>query len=392
MKLSDALKNIRKNTGAKALSISKPTDYLDTGSYALNRVLTGDIHKGFPVGRISTLFGLSQSGKSLIAANTAVRALKDNKVDKVIIFDSEGGFPVDIFADAGIDLGEEDDPDCPVQHINVHSVEDCAVKMISTYDMLVKAHDEWVKDPDNNDHIRVLCILDSYGFLASDKLVSDAVDKDKMANDMGITAKLKNNMMRGLVMRVCESDCTLLVINHEYQDPAAMFASKIHQMGGGKGIEYASHVVLQCEKVFVKADDNDHLTGLEADGANIGFYKGNRLKCFTTKNRVSKPMYGAEIYVDFETGMSKYDGLIEEAVKMGFLQDVRGGYVCPTYSEKKVTYRDLITKDEIWNTFIEDFNKKSIDAMKYSNNTSRMLDEMDGGVDLAADEDTEEEK
>ena len=375
MKLSDALKNIRKSTGAKALSISKPTGYLNTGSYALNRVLTGDIHKGFPIGRISTLFGLSQSGKSLIAANTAVNAIKENMVDKVIIFDSEGGFPVDIFMDAGIELGEEDSADCPVQYIRVHSVEDCAVKMISTYDMLVKAHDEWEKDPENNDHIRVLCILDSF----SDKLVADAVDKSKMANDMGITAKLKNNMLRGLVMRVCESDCTLLVINHEYQDPGAMFTSKIHQMGGGKLIEYSSHVVLQCEKVFVKADDNEHLTGFEKNDGNVGFYKGNRLKFFTTKNRVSKPMYGAELYVDFETGMSKYDGLIEEAVKMGFLQDVRGGYICPTYSDKRVTYKDLISKDEIWNTFIEDFNKKSIDMMKYSNNTSRELDEMDIG-------------
>ena len=376
MKLSDAFKSIRKNTGAKSLTLSKPTDYLNTGSYALNRVLTGDINKGFPVGRISTLFGLSQSGKSLIAAHTAVNALLENKVDKVIIFDSEGGFPVDIFLNAGIDLGEEDDNDCPVQHINVHSVEDCAVKMLNTYDTLVKAREEWEKDPANNDKIRVLCILDSYGFLSSDKRVSDAVDKSKMANDMGITAKLKNNMMRGLVMRVCESDCTLLVINHEYQDPGAMFTSKIHQMGGGKGIEYASHVVLQCEKVFVKSDDNDFLTGNESDNSNAGFYKGNRLKCFTTKNRVAKPMYTAQLYVDFESGMSKYDGLIEEAVTLGFLQDVRGGYICPSYSDKRVTYKELISKPEIWDTFINDFNEKSIKAMKYSNNTSDELDEI----------------
>ena len=376
MKISDALKNIRKSTGARALSISKPTGYLNTGSYALNRVLTGDIHKGFPVGRISTLFGLSQSGKSLIAAHTAVNAILENKVDKVFVFDSEGGFPVDIFVGAGIELGGED-ADCPVQYIRVHSVEDCAIKMIKTYDMLVKAREEWEKDPSNNDEIRVLCILDSFGFLGSDKLVDDAVDKDKMANDMGITAKLKNNMLRGLVMRVCESNCTLLVINHEYQDPNSMYPSKIHQMGGGKLIEYSSHVVLQCEKVFVKADDNQFLTGLEKENTNTGFYKGNRIKCFTTKNRISKPMYTAQLYVDFETGMSKYDGLIEEAVKMGFLEDVRGGYICPSYSTKRVTYKELISNDEIWNTFIEDFNKKSIDMMKYSNNTSNELDAME---------------
>ena len=75
--------------------------------------------------------------------------------------------------------------------------------------------------------------------------------------------------------------------------------------------------------------------------------------------------------------MSRYDGLIEDAVKFGFLQDVRGGYICPSYSDKRITYKDLVSKDEIWNTFIEDFNKKSLDVMGYANSTSRELDELD---------------
>ena len=60
MKLNQVLKDIRKNTGAENLTEStyaEVKDFLDTGSLALNRVLTGDIHKGIPVGRITTLFG-----------------------------------------------------------------------------------------------------------------------------------------------------------------------------------------------------------------------------------------------------------------------------------------------------------------------------------------------
>ena len=100
MKLNEVLKSIKKSTGAESLEESSYADvkeFLDTGSFALNRVLTGDISKGFPVGRISTLFGQSGSGKSLIAANTAALALKNNKVDVVYIFDSEGGTLVNIF-------------------------------------------------------------------------------------------------------------------------------------------------------------------------------------------------------------------------------------------------------------------------------------------------------
>ena len=57
MKLKDALKSIKKTTGAESLSESSYADvkeFFDTGSYALNRVLTGDIHKGMPRGRIVT--------------------------------------------------------------------------------------------------------------------------------------------------------------------------------------------------------------------------------------------------------------------------------------------------------------------------------------------------
>jgi len=378
MKLNDTLKTIRKSTGAETLDDStyaEVHDYLDTGSYALNRVLTGDIHKGFPVGRISTLFGVSGSGKSLIAANTAALALKNDKVDVVYIFDSEGGTLVNVFKQHGVDMSK-------VNHIPVASVEQCSTKMLQTYDTLVKARQEYLADPDNNDDIRVLCILDSYGALAADKLVNDAVNKDKTAMDMGLGAKLKNNMMRGLMMRVVQSNATLLIINHEYQDPGAMFSSKVHNMAGGLGIQFASHLILQCEKLLIKAADTEFMTGLEKEDDNVGFFKGNKIKFFVVKNRICKPAYTATMFIDFNTGIAKYDGLIEDSVTFGYLKEVRGGYECPTFNDgKRITYKELVRNGEIWDTFIDDFNKKSIETMSYSNSTSRALDEIESAID-----------
>lgn len=377
MKLNDVLKTIRKSTGSETIdesSYAKVTEFIDSGSFAINRVLTGDIHKGFPVGRISTLFGLSQSGKSLIAAHAVMNALKNNQVDVVYIFDSEGGTLVDFFKKEGVDLKK-------INHIPVASIEQCSVKMLQVYDELVKARQEYLEDPDNNDNIRALCVLDSYGALAADKLVNDAVNKDKTAMDMGLGAKLKNNMMRGLMMRVVMSNATLLVINHAYQDPGAMFASKIQNMAGGKGIEFASHVILQCEKVFVKSTDTEFLTGLESSTDNVGFYKGNKLKFFTVKNRICKPMFTAQVYLDFTTGISKYDGLIEDAVKLGFLKEVRGGYICDSYKQQtRITYKELVKNDKIWDTFLEKFNDKSKEIMEYSNSTSRELDKIEDEI------------
>lgn len=341
---------------------------------ALNRVLTGDITKGVPVGRITTLFGQSGSGKSLIAATTAALALKNNKVDVVYIFDSEGGTLVNVFKQHDVDMSR-------VNHVPIASVEQCSVKMLQTYDMLVKARQEYLADPANNDDVRVLCILDSYGALAADKLVNDAVNKDKMAQDMGIGAKLKNNLMRGLMMRVVQSNATLLIINHEYQDPGAMFASKIHNMAGGLGIQFASHVILQTEKLLIKSTDTEFMTGLEKDNADMGFFKGNKMKFFVVKNRICKPAYQATVFVDFNTGIAKYDGLIEDAVKMGYLTEVRGGYTCPSYSDKRITYKELVRNDEIWNTFLDKFNERSIKEMTYSNSTTDALDEIEKEIE-----------
>lgn len=376
MKLKEVIKNIKKNTGAETLADSIYADvkeFLDTGSYALNRVLTGDIYKGFPVGRISTLFGTSGSGKSLIAANTAALALKNNKIDVVYIFDSEGGTLVNVFKQHNVDMEK-------VNHIPVASVEQCAIKMLQTYDMLVQARKEWLSDPENNDEIRAFCILDSYGALATDKLVNDAITKDKNSMDMGLGAKMKNNMMRGLMMRVVQSNATLLIINHEYQDPSALFSSKIHNMAGGLGIQFASHLILQCEKLLIKSTDNDFMTGIENGNEDVGFFKGNKIKFFVVKNRICKPAYTATVFVDFNTGIAKYDGLIDDAIRLGYLKDVRGGYECPSYSDKRITYKNLISTDEIWKTFIDDFNKKSCNTMSYSNNITAQLDEIENSI------------
>lgn len=367
-KLSDIRKAFRKAVGSTDAAESimvKVEEFLDSGSYAINRVLTGDINKGFPMGRISTIYGESGSGKSLLAANAIIDALKNKNFQCVYYFDSEGGALWEYIKNGGVDLEQ-------IEHIPVHSIEDCATKMLQLYDSLVQATNEYKKDPNGNEEPRVLCVLDSFGALAADKLVNDAA-KDKMAQDMGLGSKLKNNMMRGLMMRVVQSNCPLIIVNHTYSDPAAMFASKFKAIPGGEGIKFASHVMLQMTKLLIKSSDMEFLTGNEDADEDVGLYKGNRIRAFCVKNRVVKPCYEATMFIDFNNGIAKYDGLIEDAVKYGYIQEVRGGYVVPSYSDKRVTYKELVSNSEIWDTFIDKFNEESVEKMKYS---SPIMDEI----------------
>lgn len=371
-KLQDLRKTFRKSVGSSSAlnsDMAKVSDWLSFGNYAINHIISGNIYNGCPRGRITTLYGESGSGKSLLAANAIVDAIKNKGYQLVVIFDSEGGVLFNYIEQQGIDLDK-------IEHVPVHSIEDCGVKMIQLFDSLVKAAEEWKKNPSENDEPKVLCVLDSWGALSSDKLTNDAL-KDKMATEMGISAKQKNNLLRGLIMRTVESNCPLIILNHIYDDPAAMMPSKIKNLPGGQGIKFSSHVVVQLTKLLIKSGNNDYLTGKESDDDNEGFYKGNRLNAFTVKNRVMKPGFSADVYIDFNSSISKWDGLIPDAIKYGFIKEVYGGYVIPSYSDKKVTYKQLVAKDEIWNTFIDKFNEESIKRMSYGNKVTQELNEIE---------------
>lgn len=377
-KLNDVLKSLRKKNNSTTLaetSIGKVTEYISTGSFALNRVITGDINKGIPQGRICTLYGQSGSGKSLIATQIVKNALENNQVDRVWVLDSEGGIQ-GLFK--SFNINEE-----LVEYIPVSDIEEATIKLITIYDTLVQAREEYLKDPENNDNIRGLVILDSFGGLVSGKVITDATDKGKMVQDMGESAKKRNSLMRSIMMRVVKSNVALICVNHSYDDPAAMFTSKIKNMAGGHGIEYASHVIIQCQKLLVKSDNNDYLTGNEQNNvrSDVGYMKGNKLTFFVVKSRVSKPCFSATVYVDFDHGIAKWDGLIEDAIKYGYIEEVRGGYLVKSYSDKKVTYKELISNDKIWETFIDDFNKKSIEEMQYSNSNTAKIEEIEKEIE-----------
>lgn len=371
MKTKDLLKSLRKKNDTKTAAEADPIvrEFYDTGSYALNRVITGNVKKGIPRGRITTIYGPSQSGKSLIAAQTVANAFRDNQIDACFWIDSEGGGS-QLLQNFGVDLEK-------VEYVPVLDAEDACVKLVNIYESLVQSRKDWEKDPDANDEPRVLVVLDSFGGLASSKVVSDAVDKDKMVADQGMAAKTRNSLIRTLMMRVVVSNCSLIVINHEYSNPGQMYASKIHNMAGGQGIEYASHVILQASKLMVKDGDTEFFTGKESDGNHVGFYKGNRMRFFCTKNRVIKPAFEADVYIDFDTGISKYDGIIKDAVAYGFINEVRGGYQVPSYKETRVTYKELVSKDEIWDTFIDKFNEESAKKMAYRSRSEDAISEIE---------------
>jgi len=339
------LKNIRKTTGSAAFSSSKygtVQNWICTGDYGLNRIISGDIYKGLPSGRVIVLAGDSQTGKSFIAANVASNALNKLDFDTIFYFDSEGGAMEKFFESRGCDTDK-------VEQVLVDSVEDAVVKILAIYKMIEKFKEE-------NPDYKALMILDSLGALVANKFIRDA-EAGKVASEMGGRAKLCNNMVKALTIPALRSDVSIIIVNHVYDDPASMFASKIKNTGGGKGSQYMARIVLQCARSFTKED--------KADAENA--YKATTLKFMSTKNAFVKPFFQSEMYLDFSEGPHKYFGLFKPAVAYGFIQNpTKGFYTVPSYSEKKMRLREIMDTAEIWETFLDDLNEMSKKEMSYS--------------------------
>ena len=169
--LKNFLKKLKEETGGASFAESRFGDvnnWISTGSYALNRILSGSIYKGIPSGRITILGGESSSGKSLISAFIAANALKEG-YDAVFYFDAEGGGLKSFFEGVGCDTEK-------VIQVLVSSIEDAQLQILKTFNMIQEYKEE---DP----NAKFLCILDSLGALVAEKVLRDA-EKDKVVSEM----------------------------------------------------------------------------------------------------------------------------------------------------------------------------------------------------------------
>ena len=342
------LNKYREKTGSDSIAQSRygePKYWISTGSMALNRILSGSIKKGIPSGRITVLAGESSVGKSLIAATLIANAQKDG-CQHVFYFDSEGGAGRKFFENAGCD------PES-IEQILVENVEDAQIKILDTFNMIMEYKE---KDPE----AKFLCVLDSLGALVAAKVLRDA-EKDKVVSEMGGRAKVVNNMMKALSIPALKSDTPMIVINHVYQNPGALFTSKIQAQGGGLGLQYMGSINIQCSRCLEKDEDKD----------SEAYYGQTRLHFFTVKNRMIRPSLECDIWLDFKKGfVRQFESIFDEAVRGGFLVNTKQGwYACPTWSDPEKNFRKsyLISgqSKEVWMTFLNQFEEWSNTDLAY---------------------------
>ena len=83
-------KTLTKSIEGLSFGFNDPTDWVSTGNYALNYLISGNFNRGVPLGKVTVFAGESGSGKSFICSGNLIRNAQQQGI-YVILVDSEIG-------------------------------------------------------------------------------------------------------------------------------------------------------------------------------------------------------------------------------------------------------------------------------------------------------------
>ena len=265
------------------------TDYVDTGSYIFNALVSGSLYGGLPSNKVTALAGESSTGKTFFALSVVRNFLRDNPTGGVIYFETESAISRDMIESRGIDSQRM--VLFPVSTIEEFRTQACRIV------------DKYMKEPKDKRE-PMMFVLDSLGMLSTNKEMED-VANDKQVRDM-TKSQLIKGAFRVLTLKLGQASVPMIVTNHTYDVIGSYVPMK--EMGGGTGLKYAASTIIYLGKKK------------EKDGTEL---VGNIIKCEAKKSRLTKEGSKIETRLFFdERGLDKYYGLLELGERYGVFERV----------------------------------------------------------------------
>lgn len=290
--LSKFRKTLTKSIDGLGVGFNDPTDWISTGNYALNYLISGNFTRGVPLGKVTVFAGESGAGKSYICSGNLVRHAQEQGI-YVILIDSENALDEDWLKALGVDTSED-----KLLKLNMAMIDDVA-----------KTINEFMKEYKTmEDRPKVLFVIDSLGMLLTPTDVNQFEAGD-LKGDMGRKPKALTALVRNCVNMFGSANVGLVATNHTYASQD-MFDPD-DKISGGQGFIYASSIVVAMKKLKLKEDE---------DGNKISEVRGIRAACKVMKTRYAKPFESVQVKIPYETGMNPYSGLVDLAEGKGLLK------------------------------------------------------------------------
>ena len=322
--LKDIVKEIGDDYTKLAADIDDTEEFVDTGSYIFNGLVSGSIFGGVSRNKITAIAGESSTGKTFFSLAVVKNFLDSNPDGYCLYFDTEAAVTKSLLADRGVDLSR-------VVVVNVVTIEEFRSKALKAVDIYLKKSEE--------DRKPCMFVLDSLGMLSTEKEITDALN-DKQVRDM-TKSQLVKGAFRMLTLKLGQANIPMIVTNHTYDVIGSYVPTK--EMGGGSGLKYAASTIIYLSKKK------------EKDGTEV---VGNLIKAKTAKSRLSKENkeITVRLYYD-ERGLDKYYGLLELGELGGLWKNVAGRY---EINGKKIYAKQILASPEEY--FTDDVMEK-LDAI-----------------------------
>ena len=308
-------------------TLSSVDDWIDTGSMVLNALISGSLYGGVPKGRITQLAGPSQTAKSFFVLQILANAQKKGMIP--VIFDTEGAIDPESAKAFGLDTTK-------VKYVGCESVEQTR-NAIHKFLTGVREKKQFGK---------FIIAIDSIANLNSEMEIK-RMDKDSMSADMGTFAKSIKSLLKTVTNLSTLTRTPVIITNHVYDDPSAMYPSLEKNMAGGKAAIYLPSVTIQLARKLVKDSENKQVVDkLSASQKN---YSGVVIRALSVKNRFIKQYLEGEMYLSFSKGLDKYYGLLEIMKGMGVVSNSGSSY--SDWEGNKLGFAKTFTKNvDLWET------------------------------------------
>ena len=275
--------------GANLLSQeSQVYGYVDSGSYALNKVVSGKYTGGFPIGGITEIYGESSTAKTVFLTHAFVGAQKNGYY--TIMVDNEHAYSPSFATTLGVDADR-------LIYTMPETMEDC----FETIEKVILAIRETDKDTP------IVIGYDSIGVSPTRKEMDGALGNNSEISG-ALRAKIAGQCLRRINPLLRKHKAALLIVNQVRSKVGLVFGDPRTRAGGGKALMYYCAVSLKTVsgKSDVIYDELKNPIGI----------KGT-IKC--VKNKVTVPYQDCEFKLLYNKGLSRTFGLTASAYKNGIV-------------------------------------------------------------------------
>lgn len=278
--------------------------WVSTGCAMLDVAISNRPYGGLPVGRITEITGLEQSGKSLVSAHLLAETQKQGGV--AVLIDTETAVSRDFLEAIGVDVSK-------LLYVTADSVE----QIFDFTETIIEKVRETSKDK------LVTIVVDSVAAASTTNELASDYKKDGYATDKAI---IISKAMRKITNMIGRQKISLVFTNQLRQKMNAMFGDP-WTTSGGKALAFHASVRLRLKnmgQIKMKQGGQERTVGM-------------KVRCQVVKNRMGPPLRAADFEIYFDRGIDNYGSWLKVMKENNLVKQAGAWY----------TYVDTETGEEI---------------------------------------------